>query len=264
MARRSGEDGFSLPELLLAMAILAMVVAAVFGVYQVSQQTYIRATSLEDAQLSARAGLERMVSDLQLIGAYSWTGTTGSGGAILAATPTGIAFMADIDADTVAGGQETTTAGIVKLGDTNVSVQLPMGGSIGAFSANESLYIADGSIREVHQIASVSGNNITVAPSMLNTSDYPPGSIVRSVETVTYAYDAPARTITRTVGGNGPEIIVDNVTGFILTYFDGFNPSVETAILNEIREIRIALTTRGGDGSSRTMTVLVRPRTLSP
>ena len=77
----SGEDGFTLTELLIVIAILGMVAAAVVGVSQVSQQTYTRAASLEDAQLGARAGLDRMATELRLIGAY-WSGATDATDAI--------------------------------------------------------------------------------------------------------------------------------------------------------------------------------------
>lgn len=73
MLKRGSQPGYTLVELLVTMAILGLVASAVAGVYQVSQQTYTRASSLEAAQVGARAGLDRMANELRLIGSY-WLG----------------------------------------------------------------------------------------------------------------------------------------------------------------------------------------------
>jgi len=100
LARFTREDGFSLPELLIVTAIVGMVAAAIFGVYQVSQQIYIRSTSLEDAQLGARSGLDRMATELRLAGAYL-SSALGAPAAIDAATADSITFRGDVNADTL-------------------------------------------------------------------------------------------------------------------------------------------------------------------
>ena len=90
------ESGYSLVELLVVAAVVGLIAAGTFAVYEASQQAYRRATALEDAQLRARAGLALMAGDLRLIGAY-WTGAVGAGPAILGATETSISFMADVN-----------------------------------------------------------------------------------------------------------------------------------------------------------------------
>jgi len=254
------ENGYTLAELLIVIAILGMVAAAVAGVYQVSLQAYTRATSLEDAQLGARAGLDRMSTELRLIGAY-WTGADGAGDAITAATPTSITFLADVDRDTVNNGVETTVSAAATL------TAVPVSGAADAFNVysssalNDYVYIVNGATREVRQIAGVAGTIITLATALTNI--YPAGSIVRSVETVTYAFDATANTLTRSVGGSGADTILDNVTDLSLTYFDANGASLGSSpTVTLIREIQISLTTRGSDGSARTMTSRVRPRNL--
>lgn len=267
MTRWTGEDGFSLTELLVVIVILAMVAAAVFGVYQVSQAIYTRQASLEEAQLGARAGLDRMASELRLIGAYV-SGATGAPAAISAATATSITFLADIDADTVASGTETTSTGTTNPGSTVVvSANASAFNTYTDTTKNDYLYIGNGVFREVRRISSVNTttSTITLATGQALTSTYPAGSIVRSVETVTYTYNdasgSPANTITRTLGGNSAETIVENVTALTLTYYD--STGTVTAVVASILGIKISVTTKGSDGSSRTMTSRVKLRNLS-
>jgi len=265
VSRLNDEHGYTLAELLIVVAILGMVAAAIFGVSYVSQQTYTRAASLEDAQLGVRAGLDRMANELRLAGAY-WTGATDAGDAITAGSATGITFRGDIDADSVSGTTETTVTTA-----TSATTTLVVSGTASAFntytssSLNDYAYIAEGAVREVRQVSAVvsATSTITLATSLKNT--YTTAAMVRSVETVTYSFDSSAGTITRTLGGNSAETIVDNVTSFSLSYYDASGNSLGSSpTLSLIREIGISITTRGSDGkSTRTMASRVKPRSLS-
>ncbi len=257
--------GYTLVELLIVMAIVGMVAAAILGVYQVSQDIYTRTTALEDAQLGARAGLDRMASELRLIGAY-WSGATGAGPAITAATATTITFMADVNGDTVVNNAETAVAAGTTASGTTVQVSGTASQAANAFvvyqspALNDYVYIANGGRREVKQISAVAGTTLTLAAAL--TTTYPAGSLVRSVETVTYNF--AANSLTRSVGGSGNDTIIDNVTGLTLTYLDANGTNLGTAPPPaSIREIQMSLTTQGTDGSRRTMTTRVRPRNLS-
>lgn len=260
MLKRGGEPGYTMVELLMAVAILGLVAGAVAGVYEVSQQTYIRAAGLEDAQLGARAGLDRMVDELQLAGAY-WSGARDAGTAITAATPGGITFMADVDADTLnTAGQEITLTAPASSGATSITVDRTTGDPGGnAFTAGEWVYIADGASREVKQIAAGYSNGTTIQlnpQTPLKTASFPTAAIVRSVEQV--AYGTNAGSLTR----NGFATI-DNVTGLTLAYFDVNGTNLGAApTLTQIRTIQITLTTQGADGSRRTMTSRVLARNL--
>lgn len=259
MRRLSGEKGYTLTELLVVIAIFGMISAAVYWVFDVSQKTYIRASSLEDAQLGARVGLERMASEFRAIGAY-WVGVTGAGSAITAASATSITFVGDVDADTVSAGVETTLSADASAGTTmNVSGTAAAFNTYSSTTLNDFVYVAYGATREVRQLSKVSGTTLTLSTAL--TSSYLKDSIVRSVETVTYIFDSKTSTITRKLGGVDKETLVENVTDLTLKYFDA--ASVETADLSLIQEIQISLTTKGSDGSLRTMASRVRPRNLS-
>jgi prepilin-type N-terminal cleavage/methylation domain-containing protein len=260
MRRHTKAEGYTLVELLIVTAIVGMVAAGIVGVYQVSQGIYTRATALEDAQLGARAGLDRMASELRLIGAY-WSGAAGAGPAITAATATNISFRADVDADTLnVAGQEITLTAPAVSGNTSISVNRTTG-SIGgnAFTASEWVHVANGARREVKQIAAEYGTGLTIPLTTALTSSFPGSpqpAIVRSVETITY--DLNGTSLRRNGFG-----IVENVNGLTLTYFGATgNLLGSPPDLAQIREIQMSLTTQGTDGSRRTMTSRVRSRNL--
>lgn len=281
MKRFARTQGYSLVELLIVMAIVGVIAGSILAVYQVSQGIYIRATALEDAQLGARAGLDRMANELRLIGSY-WVGATDAGNAITEATPTSITFMANVNDLSMTGNppaqapEATVCSGCTASG-TSVPLSLTATATTDAFKVytdttlNDYIYIANGARREVKRIESIDSNALTLPlASPLRWSPYPAGSLVRDVKTITYTRNpnatstCPALTcLTRTQGGSNADTIVDNVLGLAFTYFDttgaalGANPTVAL-----IREIQIALTVQGTDGSQRLMTTRVRPRNL--
>jgi prepilin-type N-terminal cleavage/methylation domain-containing protein len=271
MKRVTETEGYSLVELLIVLAIAGSIGGAIFGVYQVSQDTYIRASSLEAAQVGARAGLDRMANELRLIGSY-WVGANGAGNAITNAASDSITFMANVDnvdALSVSNGAEVTTGAAA----TGTSVPLSMSATdaaaafrvyTGSGSAlNDYIYIANGGSRDVRQIASLSLSTINLNPPPASplSSTYPAGSIVRDVKTITYARNAGTNTLTRRQGGANADSIVDNVTGLTFFYFlsNGVTPTTNPAL---IREIRIDLTVQNPDGTARYMTTRVKPRSL--
>lgn len=267
MRRVVEPKGYTLVELLIALAIAGLIGAAIVGVYRVSQDTYVRASSLEAAQDGARAGLDRMANELRLIGSY-WVGANGAGNAITAATANSITLMADVDAETLnAAGNEITLTADAAAGTNVITVNRITGRSGGnAFIVGEWIYVANSGTRDARQINAINTNTLTLAANLSTT--YPAGSFVRDVKTITYARNTnatstcPALTcLTRTQGGGGAQPIVDNVTGLTFTYFlsDGVTPTTDPAL---IREIRIDLTVQSPDGSARRMTTRVKPRSL--
>jgi len=60
--------GFTLPELLIAMAVFALIMAAVFGLYKTHQDTYIVQDQVVEMQQSIRAALQLMTRDIRMAG----------------------------------------------------------------------------------------------------------------------------------------------------------------------------------------------------
>ena len=258
-ARRRGEDGFTLIELLIAVAIAGMVAAAILQIFQGSMTQVSQATSLEDAQSSARIGLDQMVTELRQAGSY-WNGISNNTAGITAATASAITIMADIDGDTLTGTTEATLTSASTPTTLTVSQNPTAFNTYATSSLNDYAYVANGSTQEVKQVASVAGSVVTLSSSLTNT--YPANSIVRSVEKVTYTFDATAKTLTRTVGGAAADPVLDNVTALTFAYFNDTTGQLAASPtdLTKVNEIQISLTTQGTGGGLRTMASRVRLR----
>lgn len=282
MLKQAGEPGHSMVELLITIGVIGLVASAVAGVYQVSQQTYIRASSLEAVQTGARAGLDRMAGELRLIGSF-WIGAScveSNCNAITTASSNSITFRANVenvDGLSASNGAEVSISGTA--GGTTVPLSISATATADAFKVyenqglNDFVYIADGGRREVRRIESRDGSTLNLVSALSSLYPVPPDTnvqnvLVRDVKTITYALEANPQKpgcvpfcLTRSQGGSGNEPVVDNVSNLTFTFFgtNGLTPTTDPAL---IREIQIDLTVRGGDGSLRRMITRVRPRNL--
>lgn len=243
------EGGFTLVELLIVVALIGMVAAAIFGVYSVTQSTTFAATAGEDALSAARSGIDRLAADLRAMNA----GRQGSPGAITAATPTAVTFVG-FDASAAA---PTLTAAAAS-GATTLQVSNAAGLTVGKFVTIDPYF-------ESHQITAVAGATITLADEVW--LPYPAGRAVRAIETISYTYTANGAhgTLRRTIGGAMDPALLDNLSSVQMTYWNGSTPPVQTAVLDDIREIRVRMTTTavaGNQTASRTLSLNVKPRSL--
>jgi prepilin-type N-terminal cleavage/methylation domain-containing protein len=250
-----GRDGFSIAELLVVVAVLSLIMAALFGTLDVSQKAYGRATSAEEAQVAARATLDRLATDLRMVGSF-YFGAGNAGFPITAFSSTSISFWGDVNGD----GRTTTSAASTATGITIASAA--------GFTENELVYVASGAFREVATIASDPSSSTTLtlaAPPAAGTwtalaNSYPANSLVRSVEQVTWTYDSAARTLTRTEAESGAVTVMDRVVAFSLTGFDVNGTA--TAGLTAIDSIGVNLTVEDLRGSRRTLAVRVQLRSM--
>jgi prepilin-type N-terminal cleavage/methylation domain-containing protein len=271
--RRPAQAGFTLVELLIVAAVLGFALAAVFGIYQVTQRTALFARSGEDAQSSARALLDRMAADLRMMNAARPIPAPPSAptGFVTAATATSITFLGDIDSDTLdASRNDATLTALAAEGATTVQVS-----SAAGFAVGESLYLEDGTVEATVPITGVSGTTLTLAAGL--GTWYPAGAIARSVESVTWAWDPASGAVCRRVGGActppfaADLVVATGVTDFQITYFDAGGNVISVAALgtqagrDSIRRVGVAVTVTVGEGDqmvSRRMEIQVRPRSL--
>lgn len=280
MAPKQREAGFTFVEVLIVAAIVAFIMAGVFGIYQATQKSTLFATAGEDAQLTARAVLDRIVSDFQLIKA----GCPSSGCRCLPPVctdlnvPTGVVnaaggnviLLGDAD-NTVDAGRNVialnaftdsgaTTLTLGALDNAGAVVALAGGTDLtGLFPCGSAVVIADGPIIESHPLAAtncvnMATNTLTLAEPLLTW--YPAGAIVRSVEAITYAWDGADR-ICRSVGAACAAPYPDNLTiatGVTNFQIDWSEPTIR---------VQLSVRTQSGEQTvTRRMEVTVKRRNL--
>jgi prepilin-type N-terminal cleavage/methylation domain-containing protein len=249
------QAGFTLTEMLISTAVLGLMAGALLQVQQVSLDTFTRASASAEAQGDNRAGMDQIAGDLAQVGAY-YTSATGAADAITAATATSITFRGDVDGDTI-----DTDGAELRLASAPIGTALTVDRTTTAFSAGEWVYLANGTTREVGQVASATGAVIalTAAP----TNAFPAGTIVRSVESVTYTI--ASGNVTRAVNGGTAETLVSNVIALTFTYYGATGAQLSASpAVSSIREVGVSLTNTAPNGKpGRMMTVRVRPRSLA-
>lgn len=69
------QNGFTLPELIIALGVIGLLLAATVSVQQSGLQTYVIGSNRVDAQQNARVGLERMGREIREASAITTAGT---------------------------------------------------------------------------------------------------------------------------------------------------------------------------------------------
>jgi len=98
--------GFTLVELLVAMAIASIMLAAMVSLFVSLNKSYTQQNAAADAQQVVRAGVDFMAQSIRLAGLDP--AQTGGFGITLA-TETSITFLADVNLDGTVDGTETIT-----------------------------------------------------------------------------------------------------------------------------------------------------------
>ena len=103
-SRRQHEGGYSLPEALIAALVLAIVLLAIYMVYDTSSQDYARGVARADVQQNIRVALESMARELRAAGYNPFTAACANppSGAVtaLSSSPVSVTFQTDVDGDT--------------------------------------------------------------------------------------------------------------------------------------------------------------------
>ncbi|MBU0968098.1 MAG: prepilin-type N-terminal cleavage/methylation domain-containing protein [Proteobacteria bacterium] len=102
----NGDCGFTLVEVMVALAISGIVLASIYSAFQSQQNSYVAQEQVSEMQQNVRIGLDMLSKDIRLAG-YNPDGSAGTGfvnGINFDAEPvntnaTQIAFTADLDGD---------------------------------------------------------------------------------------------------------------------------------------------------------------------
>ncbi len=91
---KESNQGFTLVELMITLAMSGIIVAAIYSAYIIQQKTYYTQGQVVEMQQNIRASLELMSSEIRMAG-YDPTGKAGA--SITSATRTQLAFSQDLN-----------------------------------------------------------------------------------------------------------------------------------------------------------------------
>ena len=251
--------GYTLIELMLAIAILGLVSAAVLNLYSTGNTIALTGENKAEAQQGAR-GILQMEEEIRMAG-YGYPpaippppcATTGT---FVSATATAVTFWADLT------NSSTILTAPVNVGGTSITVT-----STAGFAAGNTVYLINQGQAECLTVASASGVTVTVpGPGTVNA--YPIGSQLTRPRQITYSF--AGSTVSRNPGdGTGAQPAVTGVTAFQLTYFDATDTAIAPAnlaanLLN-IRRVVVSMTVQSASAMNRgtfTLNTSARPRNL--
>ena len=175
---KNNERGFTLVELLIAMTIGLIILAALSSTFLMQSKIYDVQEQVAEMVQNARAAMDMMTREIRMAG-YMVIGN-----AITNQGNNTITFLCDIDSDIV-----TTVATDADAGDISISVNL--NDSDDYVATTNYIYISDGINTDFIR---ATGFDITGEPDTINlsaglTNSYSIGSTVQTVEQITYDLD---------------------------------------------------------------------------
>lgn len=123
--RRAGSRGFTMFELLVAMAMSTMVLVAMVGIFYTLKRSYTQEAAKAVAQENIRAVMDLMVSEIRLAGLNPLGANAFSGGFVATADSTSdIQFVADLNYNGILEDGETIHYYVKKESEENKIPQM--------------------------------------------------------------------------------------------------------------------------------------------
>ena len=132
--RRNKQQGFTLTELLVAMAMVGIVMAAVYSTYKSQQDTYVAQEQVAEMQQNLRASLYQLARDLRMAG-FNPTRSPNVAGFVAAGelpddpgtetstTPISLAFTIDKDRNGSVNADDPTEQIAYKFNNTDATLE---------------------------------------------------------------------------------------------------------------------------------------------
>lgn len=199
------DGGFTLPELLVALTIGLVLIAAIYGTYNFQNRVSLEQDREMEAGQNARNGMDILSRDLRMLG----TGVPSGVDKITVATNLSLTFLFNMDNITA---QLTSQAA---SGTATLTVD-----SSSNFKAGQTVYISDGTNYESKVLAAnpPSATSITLPSNLANS--YPAGSTVNVVHTMKYAYDGSPKELQRNLDSGGDQALASNIDFVSFKYYD--------------------------------------------
>jgi hypothetical protein len=244
------DEGFSVFELVVALAIAAGVTAALFGTVRSSRTAFAVQPEASDLQQRTRVAADALMRDLLMAGAGAASGATA--GALVRYFAPVLPFRLGAVADDPAGTFRTDTLTLVYAASASIQTTTtadttsasgtvpvasgpgcPLGSEACGFSAGDTLIMYDAAGHfDTFTVRSVSGGDVAVAvnkPAGFAPTFYPVGSKVASVIQRTYFLKTDvARGLHQLAmnegGTNGDVPLVDHIVGLQFHYYGDPEP----------------------------------------
>jgi len=246
--------GISLIELMVALVISAILIAALYRTFIGQQKTYTVQEQVVDMQQSARFAINKMIKEIRM-------GGFGSVGYILPSATFGSktlnnAFSANNPTTgaltVIAGVGEVTLTGTPATNQITVSSLTDSQGNT-LFDTGNRRYISVGGVE------SCAITSINVGTKTLNLNgplkfthiygnpDPLKNAKVFPLRAISFQRDTGANTLTRDENlGAGPEVLADNISALQFTYLDSSGNSIANPVANaaSIRVVNVTVTAR--------------------
>ena len=282
----SKNKGVTLIELLIALVISGVLIAALYRAFISQQKIYSVQEQVADMQQNVRVSINRMMREIRMAGFGNISSVLpidahdGPFGSIINPTNNANNIGQHDDQLTIVGAfEQVSTLAASALAGAN-SILLSGAGS--EFDLGNKKYICIGGL-ETHTITDITGNTITLSEGLINR--YDTGTPVYMVKAITYrlGWDTkvPSMPVLRredNTKGGGAFALAENIENLQLVYTltDGSETDLPANPSN-IRMVRVMVTARtgisdlefkGGTGGFRRRTVTsniqVRNMGLSP
>jgi prepilin-type N-terminal cleavage/methylation domain-containing protein len=239
--------GLTLTEVLVALVVSAILIAALYRTFIGQQKTYTVQEQVVDMQQNARLAINRMMKEMRMAG-------FGNVGMILPSATFGSKTLSNaINANNPGAGVtvitvgESTTLAVEPTASNQIQVtSLTDSQGNALFDTGNRKYVSVDGL-ESFQITNVdTGNKILTLNGNL-TQGPKQNAPVFALRAVSYQVDGGTFTLRRDENlGAGEETLIDNITGLQLQYLDESGNVIADPVANaaNIRVIRVAVTAR--------------------
>jgi len=252
------KNGVTLIELLVALVISALLIAALYQTFIGQQKTYIVQEQVVDMQQNVRVAINKMMREIRMAGfgnistvlPVTFLGGTRTYPNVVnpdLPVPGALTIVSGIGGTATLLKQPGDLVGPILLASNRIQVS-----SLAEFNTDNKRYISIGGL-EGHAIIGIDvGNKILTLNSDVNSVYKTDGStLVYAIRAISYRVDVdqPDSPILRRDEntGGGAQPLAENIENLGFRYFDGGTPTTppqETADLAKIRMIEVTVTAR--------------------
>ena len=235
-----GRKGVTLIELMIALAISAALVAALYGTFLTQQHTYVVQDDVLDMQQNVRVALNEMIREIRMAG-------FGNMGPILPVTISGKTYTHVINPDVPSSGALTILAAIG--GATTLTGMNPppnqnqiMVRGTALFDTIKRKYISIAGI-ESYVITNISANTLTLDRNVTTIFKTDGSTPVYAIRAITYLVPSGTTVLRRNENlGGGAQPLAEGIENVTFQYFDGNGTPTLTPL--DFRTIRVTVTAR--------------------